>query len=135
MVELRMGTKSFSAVVDTGLMVNLIRSSFVCGEKIKKSDVRLITEDGSELKTLGEVRLDVWIKGRNMNVDFLICKNLKIECILGMPFLKENKVVLKFGKKESVEFELTDQNKLGSHRIRITTEQPVVHRYTPWSYM
>jgi hypothetical protein len=73
MVELRAGTKSFSAVVDTGSMVNLIRSSFVCGEKVKKSDLRLRTENGSELKTLGEVRLDVWIKGRSMKVDFVIC--------------------------------------------------------------
>ncbi|KAF9763062.1 Retrovirus-related Pol polyprotein from transposon [Nosema granulosis] len=106
-------------------MANIINSDLVTNEVIKPTRTRIRTADGSDLEVVGESRLTIWINDRKLTTKFFVCGNLKAQCILGIPFLKDNKVKLAFGENCKLSFGNEGSESIGTHRIRTTKNQPV----------
>ena len=84
------------ALCDTGSDINLIHSSLVEKWKIQKSRTAVYAANGQELDIAGEAYLTVEARGESSKFKFIVSSNLRVECILGIPFLRARKVVISF---------------------------------------
>ncbi|KAF9760911.1 Transposon Ty3-I Gag-Pol polyprotein [Nosema granulosis] len=114
-----------NALIDSGSMANIIGRELVGKDEIKPTKTRLRTADGSDLKVVGQSSLTIWVEDRKLKTDFYVCDGIKTQCILGMPFLKENKITLTFGETPKLSFGAENKESIGTHRIRTTTDHPV----------
>lgn len=78
-------------------MANIIQASLLKYKEIRGTNLNLIGSNGSDLKVIGKINKKILVEGQSIVVEFFVCKKLEAKCILGIPFSKQNNVILKFG--------------------------------------
>ena len=78
----------------------MIHSSLVEKWKIHESGIAVFAANGQELDIVGEAFLSVGANGEYSKVKFIVCNNMSVKCILGIPFLRSRKVVISFNCAE-----------------------------------
>lgn len=127
-IKLKMiiGDKVIVGLVDTGSSVNLIKSKYIQGKKIEKCKEYLVSANGSEIKSLGKVKLSFRIETNTFEDDFVVSDDFTSDLILGYQFLKKEKVQINFGPIINISWGVKeDDDKLGKHRIFTTSEKPI----------
>ncbi|XP_014613889.1 PREDICTED: uncharacterized protein LOC106792185 [Polistes canadensis] len=124
-LEVKINGREVRALVDSGSQVNIINSRLVKGLECERTDISLRTADGSDLDTLSCITVEICMDDRRIKVKFYVSRKVNVDCILGIPFLKDNKITMEFGEKCAVSFPKEEQTGLGVHRIRTTLEMPI----------
>lgn len=125
-ITISLNGNSIEALIDSGSMTNIIREEFVKDCRITQTKTRLRSAGRSYLRTAGECVLRIDVNEQVIPTSFVVCEKLEAKCILGMPFLWENKVTMKFGDTCSMEFGPEKTSQLGYHRVITTTNKPVM---------
>ncbi|KAF9763211.1 hypothetical protein NGRA_1423 [Nosema granulosis] len=126
-INVLVGKYKLKALVDTGAMVNLVHSKFVSGE-LSKTRERLESANGSPIAALGKKTVKFKIDDEEFEDEFIVTDEIKSEMILGLPFLKREKVQIWFGPEMKLELGKEKERKkgLGEHRIITSCRTPVV---------
>ncbi|EQB62366.1 retrotransposon ty3-gypsy subclass [Vairimorpha apis BRL 01] len=107
-------------------MANIIEVGLLTTKNIIKTDVNLVGANGSNLEVLGKVKKLIRVGKLSVMTDFFVCKKLGTKCILGIPFLKQNRATLKFGEgKCEVRLGSEQTRRLGCHRIKTKSQNPI----------
>ena len=84
-----------SALLDSGSGLNLIHTDFV--KNMKKSTItHARTANGSKMLIEGETNLPIQIDGLSTRCTFVVSSELTGQCIIGLPFLRDNMISLHF---------------------------------------
>ncbi|KAF9761269.1 hypothetical protein NGRA_2758 [Nosema granulosis] len=117
---------NIEALVDSGSMTNIIRAGYVVDKEIRPTKTRLRSAEGAYMKTVGECVKNIGVNEKKIRTRFVVCEGLEAKCILGMPFLKDNEVTMRFGKECSMEIGSGEKPALGYHRVITTVDKPVM---------
>ena len=119
------------ALVDSGAMANIIEVGLLTTKNIIKTDVNLVGANGSNLEVLGKVKKLIRVGKLSVMTDFFVCKKLETKCILGIPFLKQNRATLKFGEgKREVRWDLKKRGCLGVIELEQKAKIQYASHYT-----
>ena len=89
---------SLKVTVDTGAQVNMVRQSVVrmIGGKIHKSHQQAFQADGkSPINVVGETVMIFSRGDLSFKFNALVCENIDDDLIAGIPFIKDNDIVLR----------------------------------------
>lgn len=116
-----------TAVVDCGSPICIWSDKvFKCiafNGALAKVGSKVVGAEGSQLKILGTVELDMAFKGIRAKQLFYICDNLKQSALLGVDFLGDNGCVVDFNKGTlragNTEVYLRDESSWQVHRVSL----------------
>ena len=99
-VSLQIGKQRYRALVDTGAEVSLISErawqKFHPQLSLKKTSLELNSVSGEALKVRGQIKLEFSIGGKKLSHDFIVVRDMSRNFILGVDFMKENRVRIYF---------------------------------------
>lgn len=89
----------FTALLDTGSQVSLVRSSFLTERvfsNVKRKNLTLRTVNGQKMSVTECVDLCVEVGGMSYFHEFIVSKELIYPMILGLDFISKNRIQLEF---------------------------------------
>src|SRR5699024_618021 len=82
--------KIINALIDTGAESNYLHIKFIKNIEINKNIKHTIrVANGNLIRSLGSAKVSFELEGRIFVSDFIVCKSLTHDCILGTRFLKK----------------------------------------------
>ena len=91
-------------LVDSGAAISVVNSELLCGSQLQMATrtslgLEAIGANGLPLNICGQSRLPMTVESVESEHDFLVAKNLPVECILGMDFLTKYHAVIDCGER------------------------------------
>ena len=118
-INIEVEGKPIRALCDTGADLNLIDLSLVGNRKLGQTMITARAASGHKIAILGIVNLMIKVDGNTEEVEFVVGEKLTTKCILGTPYLKRKKAVIKFNtineetKKPGLELKQLFEEKRG----------------------
>lgn len=134
LININIEGREIEALCDTGSDLNLLNASIIRYARIVGTKIKVMAANDGEIEVLGKTVLSLKVDNKVEETEFYVCKNLRYECILGTPFLRQQKAVIKFNCNNTTEIsnsvespflkELFKQKKvpIGSEECNIDTE-------------
>jgi hypothetical protein len=95
-IKIEIEGKIVKALCDTGADLNLVDSSLIGSRDLSPTMVTARAASGHRITILGTVNLTIKVDGKAEDIEFVVGENLTTKCILGTPYLRKKKAVIKF---------------------------------------
>ena len=95
-ITAQLAQEQCKVLIDTGAARCCIREDYY--NKLSNAplellkNVRIRSATGRDLQTLGRTVCPIELGGRKYNVEFIVCRNLRRPAILGLDFLRQNRI-------------------------------------------
>ena len=95
-ITVQLAQEQCKVLIDTGAAICCIREDYY--NKLSNAplellkNVRIRSATGRDLQTLGRTVCPIEVGGRKYNVEFIVCRNLRRPAILGLDFLRQNRI-------------------------------------------
>ena len=95
-ITAQLAQEQCKVLIDTGAARCCIREDYY--NKLSNAplallkNVRIRSATGRDLQTLGRTVCPIEVGGRQYNVEFIVCRNLRRPAILGLDFLRQNRI-------------------------------------------
>ena len=95
-ITAQLAQEQCKVLIDTGAARCCIREDYY--NKLSNAplallkNVRIRSATGRDLQTLGRTVCPINVGGRQYNVEFIVCRNLRRPAILGLDFLRQNRI-------------------------------------------
>lgn len=96
-INIKVANKQCSALIDTGATKSCMSERFYKTlpsktVKLEPKSIKIHSASGASLEPLGTAQVKIEVGGIQYKQEFIICSELKRSCILGLDFLRENRV-------------------------------------------
>lgn len=90
---------------------------------IEKTKTRICTDNGGYLKIRGMLNRQIIMNNNCKNIEFIVCDDLKRDCILELKFFKESRS--KFCFDVDASDKTSEEIKIKKHSIKNSSESPI----------
>jgi hypothetical protein len=110
-IQIEVEGRKVQALCDTGADLNLIDSGLIGDRTVHPTMTTVRAASGHRITILGTVNLIIKVDGKAEEVEFVVGEKLATKCILGTPYLKKKKAVIKFNAVNEEQKEPRDELK------------------------
>ena len=99
-IKLKLFSKFVYAVADSGSTISLVSKDILPAsslESLEEYTGKIVAAEGSSLDSLGQLKTQVCIADKELQIDMVVVDNLKETLLIGTDFFVQNGCVLNFG--------------------------------------